>query len=143
MYSESSGVVQVLSDRNIQKFYQIPYFLLIPDFSEVQFCRHPVEVFCGKQVPNKCNFFIVFIILFIILYLLFYYIYHFHQKCGIVRLVSSSSIGRVLVLVDSVLHLLRARTLERVSVATKLKDVSAFCVNNNPTSGDPFVLEVR
>jgi len=56
---------------------------------------------------------------------------------------AASGVGRLLVLVDGVLVLMDHKTLSIISSATKIKGITCFCLNHNPTNPDPFALEVR
>ena len=62
------------------------------------------------------------------------------QKRAVVLLRTASAIGRVLALSDGTLYLADSETLVANAIA---KNVSSFCVNENPSHEDPFTLEVK
>ncbi|KAF2359638.1 Citron (CNH) domain [Trinorchestia longiramus] len=64
------------------------------------------------------------------------------SKYSVTCLGAASSTGRLLALVDGLMHLLDHKTLETVSTASKNKGVSTFCLNYNPSNPDPFALEM-
>ncbi|XP_033638658.1 transforming growth factor-beta receptor-associated protein 1-like [Asterias rubens] len=63
-------------------------------------------------------------------------------KKPIQQLKAASALTRILVLCDNVLTLLNMFNLEPILSGAKIKGVTAFCVNNNPRSSNPFSLEI-
>ena len=64
------------------------------------------------------------------------------QKHSVTCLGAASSVGRLLVLVDGLVHLLDHKALTTVTTASRHKGVTTFCLNHNPINPDPFALEV-
>ncbi|GAB1609663.1 transforming growth factor-beta receptor-associated protein 1-like [Argonauta hians] len=64
-------------------------------------------------------------------------------KKPIVQLKAVSALSRVLVLCDNVLTMLNMFNLEPItSSAAKVKGVTSLCLNENPTSSNPFSVEI-
>ncbi|XP_033102642.1 transforming growth factor-beta receptor-associated protein 1-like [Anneissia japonica] len=60
----------------------------------------------------------------------------------IAQLKAASALTRILVLCDNVLTLLNMFNLEPILSGAKIKGVTSFTVNENPTSSNPFAIEV-
>ncbi len=58
---------------------------------------------------------------------------------------SASALDRLMVLCDGVLSVLSMSDLFTLTLAgaSKLRGVTACCVNENPTTDDPFAVQVR
>lgn len=54
---------------------------------------------------------------------------------------AASALDKLLVLCDTTLFVLNLNSLEPTS--TKLKNIQTFCVNENPLSSDPFLVQVQ
>ncbi|XP_077979032.1 transforming growth factor-beta receptor-associated protein 1-like [Glandiceps talaboti] len=63
-------------------------------------------------------------------------------KKPIVQLKAASALTRILVLCDNTLTLLHMINLEPIMSGAKVKGVSSFCVNENPTTSNPFSIQV-
>lgn len=63
-------------------------------------------------------------------------------KKPVIQLKAASAINRILVLCDSTLSLLNMLNLEPVLTGSKIKGITAFCLNQNPAKSDPFCVEV-
>ena len=64
------------------------------------------------------------------------------QKAPITFLRSASALDRLLALCDSTLLVLNAPDLSALPLNSKMRGVTACCVNENPLSGDPFSVQV-
>ena len=65
------------------------------------------------------------------------------QKSPVTFLRSASAIDRLLVLCDATLYVLRSHDLTPLPLAgSKMKGVTACCANENPTTNDPFSIQV-
>ncbi|XP_070566294.1 transforming growth factor-beta receptor-associated protein 1-like isoform X2 [Ptychodera flava] len=60
----------------------------------------------------------------------------------IVQLKAASALTRILVLCDNTLALLHMFNLEPIMSGAKIKGVTSFCVNENPTTSNPFSIQV-
>ncbi|XP_069747219.1 transforming growth factor-beta receptor-associated protein 1 homolog isoform X2 [Narcine bancroftii] len=63
-------------------------------------------------------------------------------KKAVNELKAASALNRLLVLCDSTVTLLHMINLEPIPSGAKIKGVTAFAVNENPVTGDPFCVEV-
>ncbi|MCL4130257.1 UNVERIFIED_CONTAM: hypothetical protein GTU68_011335, partial [Idotea baltica] len=62
-------------------------------------------------------------------------------KKSINSLKAASALGRLLTLSDSNLYLLDADVLSSIGSGPKIRNVTAFCINENPNLLDPFTLQ--
>lgn len=64
-------------------------------------------------------------------------------KKPVLELKAASALERLIVLCDSTITVVNMVTLEPVPTGgIKLKSVTAFCINENPVTGDPFCVEI-
>ncbi|KAG7163807.1 Transforming growth factor-beta receptor-associated protein 1-like [Homarus americanus] len=63
-------------------------------------------------------------------------------KKTVVQLKTASALGRLMVLSDGNLYLLDADVLNTIGSGPKMKNVSVFCVNENPNTLDPFTVQL-
>ncbi|KAK7068882.1 transforming growth factor, beta receptor associated protein 1 [Halocaridina rubra] len=63
-------------------------------------------------------------------------------KKTVVQLKTASALGRLMVLSDGNLYLLDADVLNTIGSGPKIKNVSVFCVNENPNTLDPFTVQL-
>ncbi|CAI9729846.1 growth factor-beta receptor-associated 1-like [Octopus vulgaris] len=63
-------------------------------------------------------------------------------KKPIAQLKAASALNRILVLCDNVLTLLNMFNLEPITSGAKVKGVTSFCLNENPTCSNPFSVEI-
>ncbi|XP_020385326.2 transforming growth factor-beta receptor-associated protein 1 homolog [Rhincodon typus] len=69
-----------------------------------------------------------------------------HKYLGVKKAVNelkaASALNRLLVLCDNIVILMDMISLEPVPSGAKIKGITAFVVNENPVTGDPFCIEV-
>lgn len=59
------------------------------------------------------------------------------------QLKTASALGRLMALSDGNLYLLDSDVLNTIGSGPKIKNVTVFCVNENPNTLDPFTVQVR
>ena len=59
------------------------------------------------------------------------------------QLKTASALGRVMALSDGNLYLLDSDMLNTIGSGPKMKNVTVFCVNENPNTLDPFTVQVE
>lgn len=63
-------------------------------------------------------------------------------KKTVVQLKTASALGRLMVLSDGNMYLLDSDFLNTVGSGPKIKNVTVFCVNENPNTVDPFTVQL-
>ncbi|XP_006813911.2 transforming growth factor-beta receptor-associated protein 1-like, partial [Saccoglossus kowalevskii] len=63
-------------------------------------------------------------------------------KKPVIQLKAASALTRILVLCDNTVALLNMFNLEPMLSGAKIRGVTSFCVNENPTSSNPFSIQV-
>ncbi|XP_045583732.2 transforming growth factor-beta receptor-associated protein 1 [Procambarus clarkii] len=64
------------------------------------------------------------------------------QKRQVVQLKTASALSRVMALSDGNLYLLDSDVLNTIGSGPKIKNVTVFCVNENPNTLDPFTVQL-
>ena len=59
------------------------------------------------------------------------------------QLKTASALGRLMVLSDGNIYLLESDVLNTIGSGPKIKNVTVFCVNENPNIMDPFTVQVK
>lgn len=65
---------------------------------------------------------------------------YFDAKKPVRLIKAASALEKLLVLFDTTLHVLNINDLE--PIGSRLKSVQTFCVNENPKSSDPFLVQI-
>ncbi|KAK8726458.1 hypothetical protein OTU49_010260 [Cherax quadricarinatus] len=63
-------------------------------------------------------------------------------KKTVVQLKTASALGRLMVLSDGNLYILDSDVLNTIGSGPKIKNVTVFCVNENPNTLDPFTVQL-
>lgn len=66
-----------------------------------------------------------------------------HQRKAVTQLKTASALGRLMALSDGNLYLLDSDMLNTIGSGPKMKNVTVFCVNENPNTQDPFTVQVE